>query len=369
MPERVRSIIADIMTAASNCSLYSENHPSVDRFTKRAIRELSSLYTDGAASFTILGGNLMFNDFIKVSKKSIHVTTFMEKLRRKGIEKVIIRDGVTPEEFRRFVADLAPPTRTPRSSPHISLGIVDVKMGTDAGMDVTSVIQRDTARAEQIHKGLSRFGKLDMVGLEEIVVNFIAALKREANVLKIISPVKAYSQYTFAHITNVTILSIFQAEALGLSGGVLHEVGLAGLLHDVGKMFIPKEILEKQGRLTAEEWAVMQKHTVYGAMYLSTLMNVPKLAVIAAYEHHMRFDGSGYPEPRRRGKRQHLVSQIVAIADTFDAMRTERSYQKGLPLPAAVAILRKGAGKTLNPELVDNFLRSLKAADILEAEA
>lgn len=365
MPERVRSIISDIMTAASNCSLYSEEHPSVDRFCRRALKDLEPMFTDGAASFTILGGSLMFNDFIKVSKKSIHVTTFMEKLRRKGIEKVIIRDGVNPVEFRQFIADLTPPNRMPKSSAHVSLGIVDVKLSPDDDVDGQTVVERDTNRIGEIHGGLSRFGKLDMVGLEEIVVNFIATLKREANILKVISPVKSHSQYTFAHIANVTILSIFQAEALGLKGDTLHEVGLAGLLHDVGKMFVPKEILEKNGRLDIEEWKVMQMHTVYGAMYLSSLMNVPKLAVIGAYEHHLKFNGQGYPEPRRRGKRQHLVSQIVAIADVFDALRTERAYQRSFPLPAIISILEKGAGTDFNPELVQNFIRSLKAVKVI----
>ena len=365
MPERVRSMVTDIMTASSNCSLYSRRHSSVARLAQKVLKEMEQMYTDNAVSFTILGNTLMFNDFIKVSQKSLHVTTFMAKLRRKGIEKVIIKKGITPDEFTRFIADLSPPTIMPRSSPHLSLGVVDVKLTVDEGVDVSTVIDRDTRRVQQIHHGLSKFGKLDMVGLEEIVVSFIAALKREANILNIVSPVKSHSQYTFAHTTNVTILSVFQAESLGLKGDILHEVGLAGLLHDVGKMFIPKEILEKDSQLSDAEWDVMKKHTLYGASYLSALRNVPRLAAIAAYEHHLRFNGSGYPDTKRRGKKQHLVSQIVAISDTFDALRTERPYRKALSVPVIVGILEKGAGTDFNPVLVNSFLSNLQSLQAL----
>lgn len=360
MPERVRAMVTDIMTAASNCSLYSDGHSSVDRMAKKVLRDMDGMYTDNSVSFTISNNTLVFNDFIKVSQKSMHITTFIEKLRRKGIEKVIVKKGVTPEEFSRFIAALSPPGRMPRSSPHIALTVVDAKQTVDHGMDVSSAINRSIERIRQIHGGLSKSGKLDMVGLEDIVVSFIVALKRESNILKIVAPVKSRSDYFFGHTANVSILSIFQAESMGLKGDILREVGLAGLLHDVGKMFVPTAILEKDSPFEDGEWEIMKQHTLYGARFLSGLQNVPRLSVIAAYEHHLRFNGSGYPATKRRGNKQHLVSQIISIADTFDTLRTERPYRQAIPVPVTAGILEKGSGTDFNPLLVNNFLRNLK---------
>ncbi len=87
---------------------------------------------------------------------------------------------------------------------------------------------------------------------------------------------------------------------------------------------------------------------------------MPPLTIIAAFEHHMKFDGSGYPETRRWGRKQHIVSQMVAIADFFDALRSERPYRKALDLQATSRLLKEGAGKEFNPFLVDNFLSSVR---------
>jgi len=199
-----------------------------------------------------------------------------------------------------------------------------------------------------------------MVSVENAVLGFITVLKREANILRIKSQVKSYSEYTYVHASNVSVLSVFQAESLGLKGDILYEIGIAGLLHDVGKMFVSKDILDKDSGLSHSEWDLMKRHPIYGATYLSTLKDAPKLAVVAAFEHHMKFDGSGYPDTRKRGKKQHVVSQILAVADFFDALRTERPYRNALGIATIIKLMKDVSGKDLNPFLVDSFVTSLK---------
>jgi HD-GYP domain-containing protein (c-di-GMP phosphodiesterase class II) len=129
-------------------------------------------------------------------------------------------------------------------------------------------------------------------------------------------------------------------------------------------VFVSKEVLEKQTRLDGTEWDEMKKHPIQGAVYLSTLQDVPKLALIAAFEHHMKFNGKGYPETKRRGRKQHIISQLVAISDFFDAIRTERPYRKALEVQAVVRLMKEAAGNDFNPMLVDNFLNALKRIGI-----
>ena len=136
-------------------------------------------------------------------------------------------------------------------------------------------------------------------------------------------------------------------------------MGVASLLHDVGKIFIPEEILNKPGKLSQEERAIVETHTVKGARYLLGLEGIPKLAFISALEHHLKYDGSGYPSIKG-GWTPNIASQIICVADVFDAMRSKRSYQEAMPLTRIEEVLRNGSGTSFNPQLVDHFLKLVK---------
>jgi HD-GYP domain-containing protein (c-di-GMP phosphodiesterase class II) len=126
-------------------------------------------------------------------------------------------------------------------------------------------------------------------------------------------------------------------------------------------MFVPKEVLEKEVKLDNQEWMIMKKHPVYGAMYLATLPDIPKFALVAAYEHHMKFNGTGYPASGRRDAVQNIISQIISISDFFDALRTNRPYRKALEVPVIIGLMEEmSLKKEFNPMLVENFICSLK---------
>ena len=169
---------------------------------------------------------------------------------------------------------------------------------------------------------------------------------------------KGADQYTFTHVVNVCLLTMAQAEVLGISGCKLFDVGIAAVLHDVGKLFVPDDILNKPGKLTKEERSIIETHSISGARYILKLSNVPELAILGALEHHIRYDGSGYPYINSHW-RPHLISQMIAIADIYDAMRSRRPYQDPKPEKLILNILKKEKGIAFNPHLVDNFLSLL----------
>jgi HD-GYP domain-containing protein (c-di-GMP phosphodiesterase class II) len=142
------------------------------------------------------------------------------------------------------------------------------------------------------------------------------------------------------------MITIYLAEFLGLQGEELHDAGIAGLLHDMGKLFIQKEIIEKDSSLTNEEWSAMQLHPIKGGLYLSKVPEIPKIAAVVAFEHHMKYDGSGYPQIKWRMKKQHIISSIVSIADFFDAMRSVRVYREKekFHVSEILKILKEGSG-------------------------
>jgi HD-GYP domain-containing protein (c-di-GMP phosphodiesterase class II) len=146
--------------------------------------------------------------------------------------------------------------------------------------------------------------------------------------------------------------------ALGIEGQQLKDIGVSAMLHDIGKLFIPEEIITKKGQLSDEEFALMKEHPVKGARYLMETAGVPRMAAIAAFEHHARFDLSGYPAVPADW-RLNLCSQLTMISDFFDATRTRRSYREPIALDQIMAMMFDMAGKELHPVLTRNFLHIL----------
>jgi len=358
MHEIFSKFFSCLVAAMAQCSLYSREHPAVAEYSERALGLLDELFTDDNISITHLEGNLVLNE-VPIIEKGIHIENFMRRLKTKGIDKIIVKKGISKEELMNFISYMSSKDETSLSCDHILVGTVQVRLKSLEG-EPSEIMVANISKLKGTYQEVSRFRTLDTVGLEDAVLGFISALKREANVLRIVSPVKSYSEYTYVHAANVAVLSLFQAETLGLKGESLHEVGLAGLLHDIGKMFVSKEVIEKQAKLDQDEWKEMQRHPIYGSMYLSSLGDTPRLAVIAAFEHHLKFDGSGYPDTKWRGRRQHIISQIIAIADFFDALRAERPYRKALEVDALIGLLKQGTGKDFNPLLIDNFISAFK---------
>jgi HD-GYP domain-containing protein (c-di-GMP phosphodiesterase class II) len=155
------------------------------------------------------------------------------------------------------------------------------------------------------------------------------------------------------------VLTIFQAQALGIPEELQHEIGIAALFHDIGNILVPREILEKEASPGARERKIMELHPLYGAQYLATLDGITRLAPIVAFEHHLRYDGQGYPKPRVSAIKQHLCSQITAIADSFDNLRKTASSKKALNIKDMLVTMKTGDPGLFNPFLVDNFIRSI----------
>jgi HD-GYP domain-containing protein (c-di-GMP phosphodiesterase class II) len=212
---------------------------------------------------------------------------------------------------------------------------------------------------KELYASIKKRKMIDIRGVDEMVTGFIKGFRREINPLGLLASLKSANEYTFTHVTNVCILAMSQAETLGFKGNHLHDLGVASLLHDVGKIFVPEEILNKPGNLTPAERAIMETHTVKGARYLMGIEGIPKLAVLAALEHHLKYDGSGYPS-LKGGWRPNIASQVISIADVFDAMRSKRAYQPAATMEQIAGVLQKGRGIAFNPQLVDHFLKLVR---------
>lgn len=169
---------------------------------------------------------------------------------------------------------------------------------------------------------------------------------------------KRFDDYTFHHSVNVTILSIITGISMGLTHGDLYRLGLGALLHDVGKTRVPKEILNKPGKLNDEEFEIIKKHTQEGYDLLKEKEDIPPTSSTIALFHHEKVNGTGYPHGKK-GEETHLFSQIVSVADVYDALISDRPYRKGFTPSEAMEYLLGCSGESFDREVVKHFFRKV----------
>ena len=170
---------------------------------------------------------------------------------------------------------------------------------------------------------------------------------------------KARDPYTYGHCKRVAHTAKQLAKAAGLDVNTQIAIEYSSMFHDLGKMAIPDRILLKPGRLTPKEEAIMRIHPVKSVEILNPLAKVPffKDVMPGVRSHHERMDGLGYPD-KLGGEQIPLTARVILIADTFDAMTTDRPYRNGLPFDVAYAELKKFAGRQFDPQLVKIFLEA-----------
>jgi len=358
-----RGLIWNLVVGISQGRFYSIDHESVVVAAQR-VQSLLGEFPDGSCTIMVLKDDLVFNNTL-FRESGMHGDKLVRLLGAKGISRVEFLPGVSAEEIRRFLADVAAVKAPPGRFAHIRLGRVEMGAaapGADAGLVDAAFHSEQLARVQAVYGQVSPFRELPLVGLEEVVTTFLLTFRRGANLLRLLSPVKTHSEHTYTHAINVSILAMALAEGLGLKEESVQAIGIAALLHDVGKLLIPKEILHKPGALSTEEFGTIMKHPLYGAAYLARVEGLTPLAVLVALEHHRKYDTSGYPALRDSGRRQHAASQIVAIADFYDALRSHRPYRRSLELAEIIGIMQKDSGRGFNPGLLRRFSQLMMKA-------
>ncbi len=361
-----KKFLTTLTIAISNCSLYAKENELIEEAAKKTFSSLTELLKD-RVEMMIIDEDLIINK-APMRDSRLHTGKLLKLFKKKGISRAEFLKGISVAELQQFIVNLSKPDTEIQTYPHIKTGVVGidgVATGTGAKRAGNISIENVTDfREEQIEKlkvafhSISPFKQLTMSDLEEIVARFVATISKEMSILKLLSPVKSYSNYTYVHSINVAVLSIFQAESLGIRGKLLHDIGLSALLHDVGKLFISKDILEKKGSLDEKEFTEITKHPAFGSAYLAKIENITRIAPVVAFEHHRKFNGTGYPRLSLQEKHPHIASQIVSISDFFDALRSWRPYRKSLETKEVLVLMKKNSGTDFNPLLVDNFTRA-----------
>jgi HD-GYP domain-containing protein (c-di-GMP phosphodiesterase class II) len=169
---------------------------------------------------------------------------------------------------------------------------------------------------------------------------------------------KCFDNYTYAHSVNVAVLSLFIGISMGFARNTLSELGLSAILHDIGKIFIAKEIINKPAKLTDEEFEEIKTHSFRGYEYARDKYRLPIASYIGILDHHEKWDGSGYPN-KTNGKKISLFGRIISIADVYDALTSERPYRTAWSPSEAMEYISGNSGVMFDFELVEIFRKKI----------
>jgi HD-GYP domain-containing protein (c-di-GMP phosphodiesterase class II) len=204
----------------------------------------------------------------------------------------------------------------------------------------------------------ARLGKAVRAGdVVSIVDDISASIEHNAHALIGVTRLKSKDEYTYLHSVAVCALMVNLAKRLGLAPAIVHEMGLAGLLHDIGKMGVPVEVLNKPAQLDDDEFALVRAHPGHGAAMLARGEDIPALAIDVCLHHHEKIDGTGYPE-RLKGDEISLAARMGAICDVYDALTSNRSY-KAAWAPAEAIGAMWGWDAQFDRALLFKFMQSI----------
>jgi putative nucleotidyltransferase with HDIG domain len=363
-------LLRRIASGVRGAQLYAPDHPLVARNMEGLQAGLSALHQQQPSiAVGIVGQDLVVAD-TPMHKVSAAMADFIRKLKDCKVERIAFERGVTHQELVALMQKLA--KLTPRadadvekelSSAHIRVGRLKAEERRQDGIasDIAAIKQlysNAVAAAEAAWESAATEGTPDAPMALQTVEGLADAVSQNRSALMALTAMRSYDNYTFTHMVNVSILTMAQARALGIDGRLLREFGVSALMHDIGKVKTPKEILNKPDRLTDDEFVIMRRHPVDGAEILRRTAEMPILAPVIAFEHHLRLDATGYPFGAKRDA-LNLGTMLCSIADVYDAMRSQRAYQQAYPTDRILAVLKRNDGAQFDQHLVRRFTQLL----------
>jgi putative nucleotidyltransferase with HDIG domain len=370
----VRDLLTTLSAARRTSQFYPPEHPAVEQAIgdlKYVVDEMHRWGTEPALTF--FEGELVFEDRV-MPQESILFDQLIRDTSALGIESLQFMPGVSAAELTRAVRVLAADASDLAAAGGIervirAANVEGVRFGqvrpVQSDVDADDDADRDRRAYEgavdlvremdQLVRGGRSPGRLPV---RSAVGSLVDGVRMRRSAMLELASLRDHDHYTFYHSANVAILSLALGSLVSDEPRFLAALGTGALLHDVGKMTVDREILNKAGALTAEEWNSMRDHPVSGARMAAQMSGLDRSAAVMILEHHMGYDGSGYPR-RPIGQKQHLASRIIAVADAYDAMTSRRAYSEARVQNEAMALVAESAGSSLDPTLVRLFVKML----------
>jgi len=374
---RARDLLARLYALRRAMRLYPDDHPAVGHACRGLFDVIAAFHAEGAdVPLTFFEDEVLLGEQV-LTEDSLLFDQLIRDMESIGAGSITFMRGTTPEEVERFaivvgarvdevqaleggMATLVERVRCP----HILVSTVSVvrdDVEVDEG-DARELAKTTYTGALGLLRELERLirgnRELNAAQIKSTARSLVDSILRNRYAMLELSGLKSFDEYTLYHSVNVAILSLALGSALTRDYRFLSALGVGAILHDVGKMSVDLSVLNKTGPLTSDEWAEMRHHPVRGAEVVAMTSGIDRASLVCVLEHHMRYDLGGYP--RRQPERpQHIASRIVAVADAYDAMTSQRPYSAPRMQDEAMGILVKNAGSALDPALVRQFVDML----------
>jgi len=294
----------------------------------------------------------------------------------RGLGSVTFNDKISPTDIQILVrafmnsASAGEPFETlvegMQDVPHIVIGKARVHKEEEGEFDARKAVKKTYFNAVSFTRGvmkkMSAGEKVSVKRAKRVVQTMVDQLIGEHDLLLGMTAIKDYDDYTYHHSVNVSILSIALGQQIGFPKKTLLDLGLAALFHDIGKLDIPAEILNKPSEFSEEEWATVKKHPFWGVKAILGIRGFDRnaiMAAIVAFEHHIHHDETGYPRRKSKAERD-LFSRIVSIVDQYDGMTSARVYARTPMTPdRALKVMMSRSGSQLDPVLMKYFVNMI----------
>jgi putative nucleotidyltransferase with HDIG domain len=322
--------------------------------------------------FTFLGDEVIFG---RLPLRDMRNWDWSNRLAEAGIQRLEFEPHVSREEFEVFLEDVlaritmdtidTAEARQLRPAA-IRFGAVGVRGGGELSREealqtatLTFSLGEEAETIRWLHTEVQQHEALPLLEAEAVVRSLSVAMHGDQQMMLPLLQLKQFDQYTTTHSMNVAVLSMALAEFLGMGPSDVRAFGIAGLLHDLGKVRIPIEVLTKAGKLTPDERVLMNRHPVEGARIILESEQELDLAAVVAYEHHIMLNGLGYPQVRFR-RHCHQASNLVHVCDVYDALRTKRPYRDAWPVEQVLPYIEGRAGLEFDPDYVRAFIGMMR---------
>src|SRR5256714_10664633 len=364
MSDPVRFLVS-FGQAVSTMALYDDGHPARERAVDRSYRCLRDLQQhDPLPRFSFLGEETIYQE---TALRDLGDWEWGTRLAQAGVQRMELDENVTREAYEEFLEEMmaritlsfidsaeARPTRPSG----IKVGTLGIRGDTRELQDslqtpvpvatISYSLGEEAASIQSMHREVLERGRLPLAEAEAVVRSLSMAMHGDQQMILPLLQLREFDEYTTTHSLNVSVLVMALAESLELAPQDVRAFGIAGLLHDLGKVHIPLDILNKPGKLTDQERLVMQNHPVEGAKLIIESGRKLDLAAAVAHEHHIMINGHGYPT-RHYHRECHKASNLVHVCDVYDALRTRRPYRDAWESDRVLTYIEERAGTEFEP--------------------